>query len=275
MNLSETIKLLSRFPKNPFGVYDEIKVRLELRREQQNLRQPSYAPAEFEDVISNLGNCLQKNLHDFLTEKALVEIEKQVSDNIQKISPEAPFPVIHNGDRQLAQLCYALCRATKPAVFVETGVAYGVTSAFILKALEVNGRGRLYSIDRAPFARNAKNFIGALIPEDLKVNWKLYRGQSKKILPGLFSELKQVDIFLHDSRHTYSNMNLEFQTAAPYLSNRSILIADDVNRNVAFQEWITQTHPAFWATIAEKSKESLFGVSVFLEKPNSSIPYLS
>lgn len=270
MNLSEAIKLLSRFPKNPSGVYDEFKVRLELRREHSQLPPPSYQPKDFEDVISGIEMCLKKNLREFLAESALAEIEERIRQNLQKISSEAPFPLVHNGDLKLAHLCYAVCRATKPSVFVETGVAYGVTSSFILKALEINGSGKLYSVDRAPFVPRAAHFIGALIPEELRHNWQLHRGESKKLLPPLLSKLGGVDVFLHDSRHTYGNMRAEFRAVAPYLSKRGILIADDVNRNVAFQEWVTETHPAFWATATEISKESLFGISVFLEKPDYS-----
>lgn len=268
MNLAEAIKLLLRFPGNPAGVYDELKVRWELLREHSLISPPNYQPEDFEKVVCGIEQSLQKDLHGFLAESALAEIEEIIRQNIQKISnTELPFPIIHNGDPKLGKLCYIICRAIKPAIFVETGVAFGVSSSFILKALEVNNYGKLFSVDRPPAARNAAEFIGALIPTELRRNWQLYRGESQRLLPALLSEVKEVDIFLHDSRHTYSNMSGEFRMVAPYLKNRSFLIADDVNRNIAFQEWTNQTNPAYWATTSEDTKESLFGVSVFLEKP--------
>lgn len=269
MNLPEALKLLSRFPKNPRGVYDELKVRRELRREHLTTASPSYQPINFEEIVSGIEKCLQTDLHGFLAESALAEIEEKIKKGIRKISSsEIPFPLIHNGDTNLGRMCYVICRAVKPVVFVETGVAYGVTSSFILKALAVNNRGKLFSVDRPPMMPNAANFIGALIPDELRHNWQLQRGESQKLLPALLSELKKVDVFLHDSRHTYCNMSAEFRIIAPFLTNRAGLIADDVNRNVAFQEWAERTKPSFWATAAEKSKESLFGVSVFAEKTN-------
>ncbi|MGI8469869.1 MAG: class I SAM-dependent methyltransferase [Pyrinomonadaceae bacterium] len=268
MNLTEAIKLLTRLPRNPRGVYDELKVRLELRRENSTIPAPSYQPQDFADVISGIEKCLQTDLRGFLAESALAEIEEQIERGIRKISnAEIPFPLVHNGDPKLGRLCYVMCRAIKPAVFVETGVAYGVTSSFILKALKVNNHGKLSSVDRPPATRSAASFIGTLIPDELRDNWQLHRGESQKLLPALLSELKEVNIFLHDSRHTYGNMSAEFKLVAPYLTNRGVLIADDINRNIAFQEWVTRTNPAFWATTTEKTKESLFGVSVFLEKP--------
>ena len=43
-------------------------------------------------------------------------------------------------------LQYAVVRAFQPKIIVETGVANGVSSAYILLALQANGRGTLYSI---------------------------------------------------------------------------------------------------------------------------------
>jgi predicted O-methyltransferase YrrM len=42
---------------------------------------------------------------------------------------------------------YVLCRASKPGVFVETGVAGGMSSSYILRALDKNAYGKLFSID--------------------------------------------------------------------------------------------------------------------------------
>lgn len=40
-----------------------------------------------------------------------------------------------------------LVRILRPTVVIETGVANGISSAFILKALDKNNEGMLYSID--------------------------------------------------------------------------------------------------------------------------------
>lgn len=268
MKLNEVINLLSRLPKNPRGVYDELKVRFELLRERSFVSAPSYQPMDFQSVVLGIEQCLQKDLSSFLSESALGEIEEQVRQGIQRISSsQIPFPLGHNGDPKLGRLCYAVCRALQPSVFVETGVAFGVTSSYILKALAVNNKGNLYSVDRPPVEPGAAAHIGALIPKELHGRWHLHRGESRKILPALLAELKNVEIFLHDSRHTYNNMTFEFEAVAPFLTNRSVLVADDVDRNIAFQHWVEQTSPAFWVTTAEEIKESLFGVSVFLKKP--------
>lgn len=164
----------------------------------------------------------------------------------------------------LARTCYAFCRALKLQVVLETGVAYGVTSAFILKALEVNNGGLLHSVDLPPLGHNADKFVGILIPEALKHRWRLHRGISKRVLSRLLPQLAQVDVFVHDSLHTYRNMQRELQLVTPYLARPAVVIADDVDGNLAFLEWVNSTCPAFWAILREVEKKSLFGVSVFL-----------
>ena len=57
-----------------------------------------------------------------------------------------------NAGLELGRLCYVLCRFQKPGKVIETSVANGATSAFILQALGKNGGGELYSIDLPPLA---------------------------------------------------------------------------------------------------------------------------
>jgi hypothetical protein len=46
-----------------------------------------------------------------------------------------------------AELLYVCFRLTRPALVVETGVGAGLSTAYILKALERNNHGQLYSVD--------------------------------------------------------------------------------------------------------------------------------
>ena len=137
-------------------------------------------------------------------------------------------------------LLYALVRALKPYVVVETGVANGVSSSFILKALDRNSRGRLYSIDlhyregeSVPEGRE----LGWVIPGELRYRWELRLGESTKVLPKLLRELKSIDIFFHDSRHTYKTMMREYRLAWPFLRDKGIIASHDVKSNDAFLDF--------------------------------------
>ena len=96
----------------------------------------------------------------------------------------------------------------KPKIIVETGVAYGKSSSYILKALKDNGFGKLYSIDFTFRPWETKEMIGSAIPEELKENWNFNFGPSSKKLKKVLLELNTIDIFLHDSLHTFKNMML-------------------------------------------------------------------
>jgi predicted O-methyltransferase YrrM len=64
------------------------------------------------------------------------------------------------------EIFYILMRKIKPKIVVETGVSFGVTSSFILQAMENNGYGTLYSID-LPFQFATKEEVGNTVPKIL------------------------------------------------------------------------------------------------------------
>jgi predicted O-methyltransferase YrrM len=136
-----------------------------------------------------------------------------------------------------ARSLYTICRLLQPRIVIETGVAAGVSSAFILKALEDNSRGLLHSIDLPKAVLPVGQHSGFVIPDDLRSKWRFHLGTSSEILPSLLSEVQQIDIFIHDSGHTYENMLFEYQTAWPSIREGGLLLSDDVNWNAAFHDF--------------------------------------
>jgi methyltransferase family protein len=133
---------------------------------------------------------------------------------------------------------YALVRSFLPECIVETGIANGVSSSYLLYALHRNNKGKLHSVGlnepgHLPVGREP----GWLVPQDLRRRWSVIIGASQDVLPGLLRELREVDVFVHDSLHTYEHMKFEFELAYPYLKSSGILVADDASWNRAFQEF--------------------------------------
>lgn len=119
------------------------------------------------------------------------------------------------------QILYICIRHLKPEIVVETGVASGSTSFTILSAFEKNNRGKLFSIDIGftdwfPEGHT----VGYLVPWKMCTNWNLIIGNSRNELPKLLNNLKNVDIFFHDSDHSYKHMMFEFETVLPYLRQK-------------------------------------------------------
>src|SRR6266513_3204767 len=134
---------------------------------------------------------------------------------------------------------YCVVRTLRPEIVVETGVAAGVSSYAMLQALEENGLGRLYSIDMPNATHQLPSNLqaGFLVPEELRKRWNLILGDARKELPRLLPELKEIDIFCHDSLHTYAHMQFEVELAWPYLKRGGVLFSDDVQENSAFQDF--------------------------------------
>ena len=137
-------------------------------------------------------------------------------------------------------LLYILCRILRPRIVVETGVANGFSSASILQALEDNQAGEHYSIDlhyRADVTMPVGKDLGWVIPGHLKHRWRLILGESFRVLPRLLKELGTIDIFLHDSRHTYRTMMKEYTIVWPYLHRGALLLSHDVELNDALLDF--------------------------------------
>lgn len=133
---------------------------------------------------------------------------------------------------ELGVIVYIICRVLKPDVVVETGVSSGVSSSYILCALENNNNGKLYSIDLSWGVQS-----GWIIPDYLRHNWHLELGKSSDMLVPLLKRVGEIGIFLHDSEHSYKNMLWEFQTAWEYLKPGGILLSHNVNHSRAFPDF--------------------------------------
>lgn len=150
-------------------------------------------------------------------------------------------------------LTYAAVRLMRPDVVVETGVAEGFSSWFILLALEQNGRGILHSIDLpnqdielSPGGPRQTEILpegkqtGFIVPENLRTRWQLHLGDAKELLPRLLQSLGKIDIFLHDSMHTYDHMIFEYRTAWTYLREGGVLLSDDVDLHTALSDFAAE-----------------------------------
>jgi predicted O-methyltransferase YrrM len=137
---------------------------------------------------------------------------------------------------ELLEVVTAVIRLTHPATQVETGVARGYTTAAALAAMHRNNHGHVYSLDLPPLVVNPAEFVGQVIPEHLRYRWTLTVGPSRLELPKLVARVAPIDVFLHDSDHTYETQFEEYRTAWPHLRPGGVLLSDDVG-NRAFTDF--------------------------------------
>ncbi len=125
---------------------------------------------------------------------------------------------------------YALVRAVQPDHVIETGTQLGLGSCAIAAALIRNGHGRLTTIDIDPEA-------GYLIGDPWASVVDRVTGDSVEVLAGL----TDVDMFLHDSLHTYDYETKELSAVEPNLGVDAIVLSDNAHQSSALSDWAEQT----------------------------------
>jgi len=259
------LDFLSLMAIHPSEAYGRLEGIADSRLEHFWVRSPKYRSYNLDAVAAGLHALLGVRLDQFLNEPALESIEERVRQRMQSLPDNAPFSKSLNGDFALARLCYAACRALRPQQIVETGVCYGVTTAFLLQSLQENGSGQLNSIDLPPLGKKAHDFVGVLVPDELRARWTLHRGTSRMLLPRVLKRIGSVNIFIHDSLHTWRNIRRELDAVTPYLSGPALVLSDDIDANPAFRDWVERVHPAFWSVLEQETKSSLLGIAAFPE----------
>jgi predicted O-methyltransferase YrrM len=220
-------------------------------------KMPTYESVAWDGALEDLEEHLGR-MADVLGEPGLREIEEDTRRLMEEIRRADPFAPRWAADSLLARYCYLSCRLLEPSVVIETGVAYGVSSAYVLTAMRENGRGTLHSVDLPPLRRKTERFWGIAVPDELRGRWRLRRGTSANVLPRLLREIPTVDLFVHDSLHTHRTMRREFDTVWPHLRSGALLLADDVERNRAFGE-LRQKDLALWRVVEDREASPLQG----------------
>lgn len=128
---------------------------------------------------------------------------------------------------------YAVVRARRPRLVVETGVHDGLGSTALLRALERNAEegspGALVSFD---INRNC----GWLIPSRLRTHHRIVIGDA---VSGLTSTLdRPVDLFIHDSDHRYEYELAELETvAATAGAAETVYMSDNAHVTTALKDF--------------------------------------
>jgi Methyltransferase domain len=178
----------------------------------------------------------------------------------------------NDGDAGFIRAIWSFIRHVRPATVVETGVAHGMTSRFILQALEANQKGRLWSIDKPPYNPQTCKEVGCVVDvAELRLRWTYIAGTSRRRLPALLKELQHVDLFVHDSLHSKRNVLFELETVWPHLNLGGVMVVDDIDLNSGFAAFIT-AHPGHSSFVCEAepispdprrfNQKGLFGIVV-------------
>jgi predicted O-methyltransferase YrrM len=141
-------------------------------------------------------------------------------------------------ERRVAQICraaatpplwgplqFGLVRQFKPEVCLELGTSLGISAAFQAAALELNGKGKLITLEGAPevadLARKHLKSIGINCVE-------IVTGRFQDTLDGVLARVGPVDFAFIDGHHDEHATLAYFEQILPYLAPRAVLAFDDI-----------------------------------------------
>jgi predicted O-methyltransferase YrrM len=134
---------------------------------------------------------------------------------------------------------YAMVRALKPKVVIETGVHQGIGAVTIIRALEMNAQdgfpGKYYGTDIDPKA-------GVLVTGKFLETGKILFGDSISSLESLTEE---VDIFINDSDHSAVYEAREYETIKYKLRKNSVILGDNSHATSALVDYSIKNNRQF------------------------------
>ncbi len=155
----------------------------------------------------------------------------------------------------LAAFLYSYVLTKRPAVIVETGVANGITTNILMKALEKTG-GELHSFDIDPKTQNVYHGKG---------NWSfhLLTRDHESALRNQVQEIRNIDLWIHDSNHGYSWQAFEYSLALESLVEGGVLVSDDIDSSTA---WGFASESEFISSIGVFDNRKFIGVANLIKK---------
>ncbi|MCP2259708.1 Methyltransferase domain-containing protein [Streptoalloteichus tenebrarius] len=174
--------------------------------------------------------------------KELDALDAQWRERVEAVDGDLPYPRHYDVEDESARTLYLLVRATRPEHVLETGVANGRSTWWLLRALRRNGRGRLHSFD-------LRDDVGVYLSTEERASWdlRLLRSRSRRSWATALSSLPPLDLFVHDSHHTYGWQWLEYSGAFGRLRPGAVLASDDADASYAFSAFCEQhaLHPHY------------------------------
>ena len=185
-----------------------------------------------------------------VTGTSVEEAERAVNDVIvySELIEELSRKIGSTGRSYYAQFpapleLFALVRLTRPQNLVESGVASGVSSTFLLLGIKANSAGILHSIDFSVFRKGSSGNQPWAIPQGMssgwavpsklrRGRWDLRQGRSEDLLRPLLKEVGMIDLYCHDSPVDVRHFEFEMKSIREHLKHGSLVVADNTDQKV-------------------------------------------
>ena len=241
------VRVLAATVAHPVEAADRIRQRSEMRRLGDD-REIDYVADDHWDLqlhrqLGLPGAC--PDAGDF--DELMAELERSLPD----------FPHGHDADPSFAKAVWCVARHTGAMRVVETGVARGITSRFVLEAIAERS-GHLWSIDLPPLLEGFHGTVGAAVPHERRAGWTYVRGASQRKLRPLLERLAPIDLFIQDSVGTRSVVSRELDLGWRALRPSGWLVAGGINRSEGFRDFLERNAPS-WHVVAPSGPKKRLG----------------
>lgn len=191
---------------------------------------------------------LEREVNTLLRDQRVFELEefgaKKKGLNFRKVSQIAKQSA---SPKHVRELLYQTIDKFQPKTCLEIGSSLGISSQYLVKALPKEGSLFLLEGNLQPL-ENALDLCRKVAP--LK-NIIAVHGLFDETLPKTLKEVSAVDFVYLDGNHTYEATTRYFEMLLPKLSEKAILVFDDIywskGMNKAWNEIIQ--HPKLTFTV--------------------------
>jgi predicted O-methyltransferase YrrM len=120
---------------------------------------------------------------------------------------------------------HVLVRDTRPSSCLELGTCLGISAAYIASALDVNGHGRLTTLEGGKDLSRVASINFSRIG---LANTRFVTGQFLDVLPDVLPQLEPVDFAHVDGHHDGVATQRYFEMILQHLAPRSVIVFDDI-----------------------------------------------
>lgn len=216
-----------------------------------------------EVVVHRLGG----TLHDASEAIATVEGKREREHLLRKFLPpilvrrlDRGFARSNTVHPDTARTLYAVARAVRAEVTVETGTYWGYSTAILAKAAQDEGHGVVHSFDLYPRA-------GAHIPKTLRPWVRLHLGKpATESMPDVLSTLPPPKLFFQDSVHDYEGVLAELTVARQWLAPGAVVLFHDFVEDAVLMAAHSGL-PGYWVARIEGDDPQQVGIAIASRSP--------
>ncbi len=217
------------------------------------LEQQATSHVDPHDLYRNISRAIDIDETAFWKYHEEIETDKRFHHAIEKKLQSTSERPDKTSKCDWREFLFIIVRAIKPNIMIETGSFDGLSTAVILLAMAKNNKGTLFTIDlpNPHLPKDIEAEPAWIVPDYLRNRLQLKIGKSSDYLEAVIEQVGEIDLFYHDSWHTYKNMMFEYRTAWSALRLGGLLMS----------EYLPELNNAFTDFIKDKTNKSIILVN--------------